>query len=122
MLTCCCNRNDEVIVLSGGAAGVRDVGLLESALARPQNLYAYEGVADLVVLAATYAAAVSVITRSSMATKGAAFVCMGQFLADNGLSLLAAPREAADVFLALAAGDLDAEQLAEWLRRNVQTV
>jgi death-on-curing protein len=48
----------DVIELSGGSHGVRDLGLLESALARPQNLFAYEGMDDLIVLAATYAAAI----------------------------------------------------------------
>jgi len=112
--------HEEAIALSGGAQGVRDLGLLESALARPPNLHAYEGVEDLVVLAATYAAAVSANHPFIDGNKRAAFVCMGQFLADNGMTLVADPRDAADIFLALAAGELDVERLAEWLRRNVQ--
>lgn len=112
--------HEEVIDLSGGARGVRDLGLLESALARPPNLYTYEGVDDLILLAATYAAAVSANHAFIDGNKRAAFVCMGQFLLDNGLDLSADPSEAADVFLALAAGDLTIDQLVEWLRRNVQ--
>ena len=112
--------HSEAIELSGGSHGVRDMGLLESALARPQNLFAYEGEGDLIVLAATYAVAVSGNHPFIDGNKRAAFVCMGQFLLDNGLDLHANKVEAADIFLRLAAGDLEIHGLAEWLRRNVR--
>ena len=112
--------HSDAIELSGGSHGVRDLGLLESALARPQNLSAYEGVDDLIVLAATYAVAISGNHPFIDGNKRAAFVCMGQFLNDNGWDLHADAIEAADVFLQLAAGELDIERLTEWLRRHVQ--
>lgn len=112
--------HSEAIELSGGSHGVRDMGLLESALAHPQNLFAYEGVDDLIVLAATYAVAISGNHPFIDGNKRTAFIGMGQFLVDNGMDLVADPVEAAEVFLRLAAGELDLDRLAEWLRRNVQ--
>jgi len=100
----------------GGALGVRDPGQLEAALYRSQTGY----YADLIEEAAAVWESLSLNHPFIDGNKRAAFVCMGQFLADNGMTLVADPRDAADIFLALAAGELDVERLAEWLRRNVQ--
>jgi len=60
--------HDDILAAPGGAPGVRDTGLLDSALARPLNRFAYEGLADLVELAATYAVAIASNIRSSTET------------------------------------------------------
>lgn len=104
----------------GGPSGVRDHGLLEPALQRPINRYHYEELTDLHALAATYAAAVSSNHPFVDGNKRAAFHAMALFLRVNGLRLSATTGEAAAAIYALAAGELDLERLAEWLRRNVQ--
>ncbi len=109
-----------VLKLTGGAEGLRDEGLLESALARPVNRFLYEGVDDLVELAATYAVGVAKNHPFVDGNKRAAFVCLGLFLADNGLSLEVSDDDATITMLQVAAGDLDIEDLALWLRANVQ--
>ena len=108
------------LALHGGAEGIRDRGLLESALERPKNHFFYEGVDDLVELAATYAAAVSANHPFADGNKRAAFHCMALFLRLNGLRLEADRMEAAAIILALAAGEVDAAGLAKWLRPRVQ--
>ena len=112
--------HDMSLAAHGGAAGIRDHGLLESALQRPANRFYYEGVDDLALLAATYAAAISGNHPFVDGNKRAAFHAMVLFLRINGLKLAAEQGEAAAIIYALAAGELDVERLAEWLRRNVQ--
>lgn len=114
--------HDMSLAAHGGASGVRDQGLLESALQRPINRFHYEGLEDLPALAATYAAAISGNHPFVDGNKRAAFHAMALFLRLNGLKLIADQGEAAAAIYALAAGELDAERLAEWLRRNVQAV
>ena len=111
--------HEEILTLTGGASGVRDEGLLDSALARPLNRYAYEGQDDLVALAATYAVAVAKNHPFVDGNKRAAFVCLGLFLLDNGLSLEASDEDATATMLKVAAGDMDIEALAEWLKGRV---
>jgi len=112
--------HDMSLAAHGGAAGIRDQELLESALQRPINRYFYEGVDDLPVLAATHAAAISGNHPFVDGNKRAAFHAMALFLRINGVKLVAEQGEAAAIIYALAAGELDVERLAEWLRRNVQ--
>lgn len=111
--------HDEVLRETGGACGVRDLNLLRSALARPLNRYAYEGVADLVELAATYAVAISGNHPFIDGNKRAAFMALGLFLDDNGLELIADGDDATQAMLAVAAGELDIPSLTEWLRTRV---
>jgi death-on-curing protein len=96
--------HDRSLALHGGAEGVRDVGLLESALMRPRNLYLYEHVQDIAELAATYAAAVSANHPFADGNKRAAFLCLTLFLRLNGRRLTASPARAARAMFALAAG------------------
>ncbi|HYF09538.1 MAG TPA: type II toxin-antitoxin system death-on-curing family toxin [Acetobacteraceae bacterium] len=104
----------------GGAAGVRDNGLLESALARPRNLYAYEGVTDPSRLAAAYAYGIARNHPFVDGNKRAALAAAGVFLKLNGLNLSAPQHVATAAMLDLAAGDLPEEGFAAWLRDNTR--
>ena len=108
----------ESLAEHGGLEGLRDEGLLDSALARPLNLHAYEGVTDIPRLAASYA--VGLVRNHPFAdgNKRAAFVAFGLFLKLNGFNLRADKAEATQVMLALAAGELSEEQLADWVRAH----
>lgn len=110
---------DDVIEASGGVRGVRDEGLLASALSRPLNRYQYDGCRDLIELAATYAVAISGNHPFVDGNKRIAFVAMGQFLEDNGLVLTADEDEATAMMFAVASGGASLEALVGWLRRVV---
>lgn len=111
--------HEEVLRVTGGASGIRDVNLLNSALARPVNRYSYEGVTDLVELAATYAVAIASNHPFIDGNKRAAFMALGLFLDDNGLSLIADPDDATDAMMGVARGEIDISQLTGWLRSRV---
>jgi death on curing protein len=102
----------------GGLVGVRDHGLLESALARPRNLHAYEPKSDLARLAAAYAFGVARNHPFNDGDKRAAFLTIGLFLKINGRELIVDPVEAIAVILGLAEGSLSQPELAEWIRKN----
>lgn len=106
----------ETIERHGGSHGLRDEGLLESALMRPENAHAYAGVDDLFTLAALYAAGISGNHPFIDGNKRAAFAAAGIFLLVNGFRLSVAPAEATETVLALAAGSLDEAGFADWLR------
>jgi death-on-curing protein len=103
----------------GGAVGVRDEGLLESALARPQNLHAY-GEGDVVAMAAAYAFGITRNHPFIDGNKRTAFVACELFLAANGYELTASDEECLAMMLALAASEIDEAEFAAWLRENVQ--
>ncbi|MFT4251715.1 MAG: type II toxin-antitoxin system death-on-curing family toxin [Caulobacter sp.] len=111
--------HDLVLAETGGASGVRDQGLLNSALARPVNRHVYEGVVDLIELAATYAVAVASNHPFIDGNKRAAFMALGMFLEDNGLWLVAEPDDATAVMFAVAADEIGISELTEWLRSRV---
>lgn len=111
--------HEEVLRETGGASGIRDLNLLRSALARPLNRYAYEGVTDLIELAPTYAVAISSNHPFVDGNKRAAFMALGLFLDDNGLQLIAEGGDATQTMLAVAAGELDIPALTDWLRPRV---
>ena len=113
--------HDRTIALHGGAEGVRDAGLLESALMRPISRHQYEGVDDLPTLAAIYAHAISSNHPFADGNKRAAFQALTLFLRLNGLRLTASQVDAAKTILALAAGHLAAEDLADWVRANCRS-
>jgi death-on-curing protein len=108
--------HDRSIALHGGARGLRDEGLLESALARPANLFHYEGVDDICVLAATYLVAVASNHPFADGNKRAAFSAAGLFLRLNGRRLIAEQADAARAVLAVAAGQRDIDEIANWIR------
>ena len=103
----------------GGAPGLRDEGLLESALARPLNLAAY-GQPDFAALAASYGVGLAKNHAFVDGNKRAAFLAMGLFLGLNGQRLVASQADATLTMLAVAAGTLDEAALADWLRRNIR--
>ena len=113
---------DDVVAASGGSVGLRDEGLLESALARPINRRLYEGLEDILELAATYAVGVASNHPFIDGNKRMAFIGMGQFLADNGIALTATDDDAIEVMLAVATGKVGIAELADWLRtRSLRT-
>jgi death-on-curing protein len=106
--------HDEQIAEHGGQAGVRDRVLLESAMARPQNQFAY-GEHSLPRLAASYAFGISRNHPFPDGNKRTSLVVAELFLDLNGLELAATDAECVTTFLQLAAGDLTEEELAEWI-------
>lgn len=101
----------------GGAPGVRDGGLLESALARPLNAFAY-GVDDVFELAALYAAGVIKNHPFIDGNKRTGFILSELFLLTNGWLLTASDGEVVASVLQLASGEWDERQYTEWLREN----
>ena len=101
----------------GGASGLRDEGLFESALARPVNLALY-GTPDAFDLAASYGVALAKNHPFVDGNKRAAFLSIGLFLFLNGWRLVASQAEATLTMLAVAAGDIDEPTLAQWLREH----
>ena len=108
----------ESLAEHGGAAGMRDEGLLDSALARAQNLAAY-GEPDVAALATAYGSGISQDHPFVDGNKRAAFLAVGMFLALNGYRLAAAQAEATVAILSLAAGELDEAEFAGWLRTHI---
>jgi death-on-curing protein len=102
----------------GGLAGVRDQKLLESALARPQNLASYESEATLCDLASAYAFGIAKNHPFLDGNKRVAFYASVGFLRINGKNLKASEVDAAGTFLDLAAGAITEEELAGWFKRN----
>jgi death-on-curing protein len=112
--------HERSLALHGGPSGVRDEGLLESALERPKNRFHYDGLDDLVELAATYAVAVSRNHPFVDGNKRAAFQAMALFLRANGKRLNADQADAARMVFKLAAGELDIAAVTDWLRPRVE--
>jgi len=103
----------------GGPEGVRDSGLLESALARPKNLFAYaEEPPSLARLAAAYAKGIVANHPFVDGNKRTAFLVSLTFLGRNGLRLTASKEDRILTFWKLADGSLSEEQLADWFERN----
>jgi len=111
--------HDDQLAEHGGGTGIRDQGLLESALARPRNLFAY-GEASLAKLAAAYAFGIARNHPFVDGNKRTALVAAEAFLGLNGFDLTATDVEAVSVFLSLAAGEMTEEQLAAWFEQKIQ--
>ena len=110
--------HDEQLAEHGGATGVRDIGLLESALARPLNLAGY-GDPDMAELGATYALAITGNHPFVDGNKRAAFMAMAAFLDFNAMRFEPPDGEAVMTMLGLAAGQISSEAFIEWVRANV---
>jgi death-on-curing protein len=117
----CINRqalvllHDESLAIHGGASGLRDEGLFESALTRPENLAAY-GSPDVFECAAAYAFGLAKNHPFVDGSKRAAFLATGAFLRINGYRLSVSQADAVEAVLSLAAGDLPEPDFAAWLR------
>jgi death-on-curing protein len=109
----------EQLAEHGGGEGVRDERLLESATARPRNLAAY-GKPDAAALAAAYAYGIARNHPFVDGNKRTAAVVSETFLILNGCHLAASDAELVVAFLALAAGELSEEELADWFRKRVK--
>ena len=107
------------ILEHGGSLGIRDEGLLESALARPQQKWHYEAQADLATLAAAYAFGVAKNHPFIDGNKRAALVAAYTFLAINDFELEAPETEALSMILGLADGSIPEEDLASWIRSHL---
>lgn len=101
----------------GGGQGVRDDGLLDSALQRPQNKLAYES-PDLAELAAAYAFGIARNHPFIDGNKRTALVTSFTFLYVNGLKVITSQEENTKKFMALAAGTIEEKELADWFKQN----
>jgi death-on-curing protein len=110
--------HDEQLAEHGGGTGVRDDGLLDSALARPQNRVAYDAAADLATLAAACAFGLARNHPFIDGNKRTAFVAAEVFLDLNGMTLTASDEDCVLTMLRLAAGEIDEDAFADWLRAN----
>ncbi len=108
----------EQLALFGGAEGIRDRGLLESALSRPVNKFHY-GESDIAALAAAYAFGIARNHPFVDGNKRAAFASIIVFLGLNGIDFDVPPEEATVMILGLAAGEIGEEGLARWIRENL---
>jgi death-on-curing protein len=112
--------HDRLLALHGGAAGLRDHGLLESALARPRQHHAYTENPDMVEMSALYTAGIVRNHPFVDGNKRAGFVAGILFLELNGFDFKASEEDAIQVVFAFAAGELDEPGYTAWLRANVK--
>lgn len=110
--------HDRQLAEHGGPSGLRDAGALASALARPVNRWAY-GEDDICALAAAYAFGIARNHPFTDGNKRTAWVAARLFLRKNGASLSFGEREAIATVLALAAGELAEDELADWFRSHL---
>jgi death-on-curing protein len=110
--------HDRQLLRHGGAAGVRDPGAILSALARPQNLAAYEE-PDAAALAAAYAYGLARNHGFVDGNKRTAWVTARLFLSLNSTPIRFTPDDAADIMEQMAAGHVSEEALAQWFRDRI---
>lgn len=110
--------HDEQIAEHGGLSGIRDIALLQSALARPRHLCAYGNV-DIADLAANYGYGIARNYPFNDGNKRAALVVTELFLMLNGYSLVADDLSCVLTMLDLAVGKLSEDQFAAWIRNNL---
>jgi death on curing protein len=113
--------HDEQLEEHGGARGVRDITLFESALARPENLFHY-GAPDAADLASAYGYGIARNHPFVDGNKRTAFVAVELFLALNGFDLLADDADCVLTMLKIAAGEMSEADFAIWIRSNSQAV
>jgi death-on-curing protein len=109
--------HDEQLAIHGGASGLRDEGMLESALGRPRNKWSYEH-AELADLAAAYAFGIARNPPFVDGNKRTSLLALYTFLGVNDIDFDVPEAEAAAMILALAAGEVDEEGLTRWIRDN----
>ena len=113
--------HDAQIAEHGGLHGIRDTGLLQSALAHPQNLFHYEK-ASLFEIAAAYAARITKNRPFLDGNKRTAYIAARLFLRLNGFDLTASREKKVGTILRLAAGELSESDLAQWIEANSRPV
>ncbi len=111
----------ELIREHGGSHGVRDHGLLDSALARPRHKWSY-GEADVSALAAAYGFWLAKNHGYVDGNKRVAYMAMFVFLHLNGLDLVASEPDAVVTMTDVASGELSEDELAAWIRANTQSL
>jgi death-on-curing protein len=109
--------HNEQLALHGGASGLRDEGMLPSALDRPRNTFIYEQ-AELPELAAAYAFGMARNRPFADGNKRTSLLALYTFLGVNGIDFIVPEAEAAAIILALVAGEVDEEGLTRWIRDN----
>ena len=109
--------HDESLGEHGGAVGIRDEGLFESALARAENIAAHES-PDIASLAAAYGVGLAKNHPFIDGNKRVAFMAVGLFLALNGYRLCASQIEATKAMFTVAAGEMSEADFAAWIRQN----
>lgn len=109
--------HDESLLLHGGASGIRDEGLLDSALNRAVNLALYSE-PDFAELAAAYGVGLAKNHAFVDGNKRVAFLALGLFLGLNGYKLIANQADATQAMLAVASGEMQEVDFARWLREN----
>ncbi|MDZ4179333.1 MAG: type II toxin-antitoxin system death-on-curing family toxin [Coriobacteriia bacterium] len=109
----------DMLLTHGGMPGLRDENLLESTLARPKQRFTYEPTADLATLAAAYGYGLARNHPYNDGNKRVAFVVMAVFLGLNGHELTASDADVVTTIVALAAGEIDEEGLADWTRLHI---
>ncbi len=114
--------HDRLLALNGGAAGLRDDGLLKSALARARQHFTYEPATGLIALAALYTAGIVSNPPFIDGNKRTGFIVGILFLELNGYSFTASEEDAANAVLALAAGEIDEQGYAAFLKANAQAL
>lgn len=113
--------HDRQIEEHGGTPGIRDAGLLASALARPRHLFAYGGAdVDMPALAASIAYGIARNHPFMDGNKRTAYVACRTFLVVNGWDMTGPLADRYPVFLGLAAGEWSEEELTEWLRAHAR--
>ncbi len=112
--------HEEQLAEHGGGVGIRDIGLLQSALARPRNLAAYGGPEDVdaAAIAASYAFGVIKNYPFVDGNKRTGFVLLELFLQLNGLYLIAGDDECVSIMLEVAPGVVGEQELAGWIRSH----
>jgi len=112
----------ELLAAHGGLSGIRDRGAVESALARPRNLAAYEACDDIARLAAAYAYGIAKNHGFADGNKRTALVTADVFLMLNGYEIVSSPLENVLTILSLAEGSLSEAELTSWFRQNIKSL
>lgn len=116
------SMHDDVLASHGGLGGIRDAGLLESALAKPMHLHDNDAESDLADWAAAYAVGIARNLPFPDGNKRTAFVSLAVFLRLNGQSLDVPEPEAVLVAIDIATGAMPAAEVAAWIRRNTTLI
>ena len=114
--------HEEQLAEHGGLSGIRDAGLLDSALGRPEQLFAYGENPDVAALAAAYGFGLARNHPFADGNKRTAFVAIELFLGLNGYAFNASDEDCILTILSLAAGELSEEQLVQWVRLHASKI